>query len=440
VGIVGIILAIVALIFLMVKGFHVYAASLVAVIILGLLGDVGGVTQGITYWVSGIGNSLQTYWMLFIAGGITGYAMRISGAAASIGKALVKIMPRTLLPISVMFISTIMGYGGISVFTGFFIIIPIATEVFKAADLPVRLMPAAIVAGGSLAEVIPGSIQVQNIVPYDLLRKAGYAVTPMYGGAIGWISSLIGYLFIVFMFLVMINNAKKRGEGFSPITRGPCVGLEIDTSGLPNPIVAAIPLVIALLLRNIQINGGPVFSQSYIPIFIGAALTLILQWKRIDFKKFITEDLGAAMTGSVSTLLTYVSVIAVASVVQKTAVFPSLIDALMEINGPPLFSVFLIANITAGLTGSSMGAEGIVIPMLAEPYIGGLGVDPGAFGRVVAFSVEGLNTLPQNGGVLAILTACGETHKSAYMPIFMLTVVGTTFMSFVSVVLYSIFL
>ena len=52
------------------------------------------------------------------------------------------------------------------------------------------------------------------------------------------------------------------------------------------------------------------------------------------------------------------------------------------------------------------------------------GVDPEALHRVVAITSGGLDSLPHNGYVVTTIRAiCGETHRSAYLPVAALTVV-----------------
>ena len=62
------------------------------------------------------------------------------------------------------------------------------------------------------------------------------------------------------------------------------------------------------------------------------------------------------------------------------------------------------------------------LPMLAPHYLG-LGVDANALHRVIAIASGGLDSLPHNGYVVTTIRGvCRETHKSAYWPMFRMTV------------------
>ena len=49
--------------------------------------------------------------------------------------------------LAVVLSSAVVTYGGVSVFVAFFVLVPMAQALFKIADLPKRLMPAAIALG-----------------------------------------------------------------------------------------------------------------------------------------------------------------------------------------------------------------------------------------------------------------------------------------------------
>jgi len=57
-----------------------------------------------------------------------------------------------------------------------------------------------------------------------------------------------------------------------------------------------------------------------------------------------------------------------------------------------------------------------------------LGVDANALHRVVAIASGGLDSLPHNGYVVTTIRGvCRETHKSAYWPMFCMTVLVPIF-------------
>ena len=82
----------------------------------------------------------------------------------------------------------------------------------------------------------------------------------------------------------------------------------------------------------------------------------------------------------------------------------------------------IAVTLIAGLTGPASGGQAIALPMLAPHYLG-LGVDANALHRVIAIASGGLDSLPHNGYVVTTIRGvCRETHKSAYWPMFRMTV------------------
>ncbi len=58
--------------------------------------------------------------------------------------------------LSVVLASAVVTYGGVSVFVAFFVLVPMAREMFRAANIPARLMPAAIGLGALRDNVCSG--------------------------------------------------------------------------------------------------------------------------------------------------------------------------------------------------------------------------------------------------------------------------------------------
>ncbi|MDQ0561907.1 H+/gluconate symporter-like permease [Rhizobium mesoamericanum] len=71
---------------------------------------------------------------------------------------------RTLL--AVVLASAVVTYGGVSVFVAFFVLVPMADEMFRAANIPRRLMPATIGLGAFTftMSVMPGTPSVNNAI------------------------------------------------------------------------------------------------------------------------------------------------------------------------------------------------------------------------------------------------------------------------------------
>ncbi|MGW5341184.1 GntP family permease [Rhodococcus indonesiensis] len=163
----GIVLSLVFLITLAYRGHSVlYVAPLAALIAILFSGlpALGSYTQ---IFMPAMGGFIISYFPLFLTGAIFGSLMSLSGSAQAIAQWLARVMgPRRAIFITVL-ATALLTYGGVSGWVVVFSVFPIATALFREADIPRRLLPAAIMLGlftFSLA-AIPGSPQIHNTMP-----------------------------------------------------------------------------------------------------------------------------------------------------------------------------------------------------------------------------------------------------------------------------------
>src|SRR5690625_5025715 len=116
-----------------------------------------------------------------------------------------------------------------------------------------------------------------------------------------------------------------------------------------------------------------------------------------------------------------------------------MVEALINMRGLALVGLAICVTIVCAINWSGFGGLGIGLPILAPIYMS-QGLDPGAMHRVSALASGGIDSLPHNGYVVTTVRAiCGETHRRAYSPIFIVSVVVPSIVMFLAVVLYSIF-
>lgn len=102
----------------------------------------------------------------------------------------------------------------------------------------------------------------------------------------------------------------------------------------------------------------------------------------------------------------------------------------------------MATNIVAALTGSASGGLTIVLDALGSTYMRmatELGIDPALMHRVAAIGAGTLDSLPHNGGVIALLAVCGSTHRESYFDIAMVGIVGAVFALVAVIALGSVF-
>ncbi len=87
-----------------------------------------------------------------------------------------------------MLACALLTYGGVLPFVVAFAVYPIAAELFRAVDLPKRLMPATIALGAFTFTMtaLPGTPAIQNAIPMSYFGTTPFAapVLGMIGGGV----------------------------------------------------------------------------------------------------------------------------------------------------------------------------------------------------------------------------------------------------------------
>ncbi len=126
---------------------------------------------------------------------------------------------------------------------------PFAAELFKAADIPKRLIPGTIALGAFTftMDAFPGTPQIQNIIPTTFFKTDTWAAP--------WLG-FIGGLFVLAVGLTYLESrrrkAKARGEGYGTGHSNEPEGLSDEK--LPNALIAILPLIIVGVFNKIFTN------------------------------------------------------------------------------------------------------------------------------------------------------------------------------------------
>ncbi|MFP4906555.1 GntP family permease, partial [Paraburkholderia sp. BR14261] len=90
--------------------------------------------------------------------------------------------------VAVVLGGALVTYGGVSLFVAFFVLAPMAQALFRSADIPRRLMPAAIMLGTATftMSALPGTPALQNAIPMPF-----FGTTPFAAPGLGVIASLV---------------------------------------------------------------------------------------------------------------------------------------------------------------------------------------------------------------------------------------------------------
>jgi hypothetical protein len=110
---------------------------------------------------------IKLYFPLFLLGAVFGKLMEVSGFARAIIKGMLRFTgPRHAIA-AVVLVCAVLTYGGVSLFVVAFAVYPFAAELFRASDIPKRLLPATIALGHSPSHDAraSGIAPIQNIIP-----------------------------------------------------------------------------------------------------------------------------------------------------------------------------------------------------------------------------------------------------------------------------------
>jgi H+/gluconate symporter-like permease len=479
-GLLGILLGLGLLVWLAYRGWSVLllapAAALVAA---GFAGEplLAHWTQ--TFMGSGA-RFIAQFFPLFLLGALFGKLMEDSGSVAAIADFMTEKLGAERAVLAVVLAGAIVTYGGVSLFVAYFVLAPMATALFRAADIPRRLMPAAILVGSSTftMSALPGTPAIPNTIPMPF-----FGTTPFAAPGLGIVASAV----MLGIGLWWLNRqeaaARLRGEGFGdppmltadaavddPLVRERAVAsrdfdpAEIHNSeeaaSRPTILFAALPLVVVVLVNLLMSFvvlprmdasflaearfGGTSLSAvagvwSVATALAAAIVTLLLlSGARIPSLK-ATMDAGA--NAAVLPIFSVASLVGFGAVVAAMPAFEVVRDWVLGIGGGPLVSLAVATNVLAALTGSASGGLTIALDALGPTYMAiaaERGIDPGLMHRIAVIGAGTLDILPHNGAVITLLAVCGCTHRDSYGDIVVTGIVGSLAALVVVIVLGSL--
>ena len=114
-----------------------------------------------------------------------------SGAARVIAARIVDWLGASRAVLAVVLACAVLTYGGVSLFVVAFAVYPIAVELFRAVDVPKRLIPATIALGAFTFTMtaLPGTPAIQNAIPMPYFGTTPFAAPGL--GLIGGVVMLL---------------------------------------------------------------------------------------------------------------------------------------------------------------------------------------------------------------------------------------------------------
>lgn len=369
-----------------------------------------------TLFMPAASDYVTSYFLTFFVGALFGAVYQHTGAAESISKTLAGLCKGKFVAPIIMTITGILTYGGVSGFVVFFVIYPIALNMFKEANLTRRLIPGAISAGcWTWSMYGPGSPSIQNVIGMNSLG------TPSTAALVPSVIATVATYILIFIWLEMRGRSfSKKGIVFDDSSLkfqlSPEEMAMDEDKDLPNFWVAMVPIVAIL----VAFNGFRLPVET--AVFLGVALATILMWNRVKgLNAWIAVFNEGAANSGVSILNTAI-VVGFGGVVKQTQGFADLVSLLKTFNMPALVFVMITVAICAGACGSASGGMGVAFNALTDTYIE-LGASLEHVHRIATIAAGTLDSLPHQGAQITLLGICKLTHKEAYFDIFVTQIV-----------------
>lgn len=442
-GLAGIFLSLALLMYLAYRGINVLILAPILALLAVLMN--GGLPVMATYtqvFMQALGGYVILYFPLFLLGAIFGKIMADSGCARVIAEKIVERVGAHRSIAAVVLACGVLTFGGVSLFVVAFAIYPIANSLFRQADIPKRLLPAAIALGSFTFTMtaLPGTPAIQNAIPMPFFGTNAFAA-PILGTVAGVIMLFGGMLWLN----RRAAAAAGRSEGYG--THEPTSAdaefdsdVELPAFGISiAPVVAVIALnavftylvfpgMDASYLADPMYGATSLDSVAGIWAIIAALVISILLAIATNWKRFanVKDSINQGTMGSLLPVFNTASEVGYGAVIASLPAFFFVRDTVLGLfPDNPLASLAVAVNVLAGITGSASGGMSIALNALGEQFasIGqAQGISMGLMHRVTALSSGGFDALPHNGAVITLLGICGLTHKQSYVDIFVCAV------------------
>ncbi|OHV95167.1 transporter [Janthinobacterium lividum] len=441
-----------ALAFLMLAAYRGYSVILFApVAALGavLLTDASAVAPVFSgIFMEKMVGFIKLYFPVFLLGAVFGKLIELSGFSQSIVVAAIRYIGRSRANAVIVAVCGALTYGGVSLFVVVFAVYPFAAELYRQSNIPKRLMPGAIALGAFsfTMDTLPGTPQIQNIIPTTFFQTTGWAA-PWLGtiGAVLTVATGLAYL------EWRRRSVMASGEGYGGDTEPVAPA---DPANLPSPLLSLAPLLLVGVANFLLTHAIPrwygashVITSDELPglhapvttsisavvgiwavegaLLLGILLVCATAFRRIkdSFAEGTKTAVGGALLASMNTASEY----GFGGVIAALPGFIAVSNTLRSVPDP-LVNAAVSVTALAGITGSASGGMSIALAAMSDSFIAAAHqahIPLEVMHRVVAMASGGMDTLPHNGAVITLLAVTGLTHRQSYRDIFGITVIKT---------------
>ena len=372
-GLLGILIGLSALVWFAFRGWSTLLLAPAAALTAAAFAGEPLLAHWTLTFMSSAARFVAQFFPLFLLGALFGKLMEDSGSVAAVARWMTERLGTGRAMLAVVLAGALVTYGGVSLFVAFFVIVPMAEALFRAAAIPRRLMPAAIALGTSTftMSALPGTPAIQNAIPIPF-----FGTTPLAAPGLGMIASAI---MLVFGLWWLGRAAARRGgdgNGWSPaatieravedetvrqrattagafdppeVRRGQPsrVSPPIVLAGLPLLVVVSVNVLMTLVvLPRLDVSflaeerfGATSLSAvggvwSVVTALLAAIVTVIaVNWPRL---RALRETMDAGANASVLPVLSVASLVGFGAVVAAVPAFDIVRHWVLSIEGGPL--------------------------------------------------------------------------------------------------------
>src|SRR6185312_1174786 len=324
-GLVGILVSLGLLIWLSFRGWSVLLlAPAVALLAAALAGE-----PLLAHWTQTfMGSAAQfiaQFFPIFLLGALFGKLMDDSGSVHAIAQFISgKLGPRHAI-LAVVLAGALVTYGGVSLFVAFFVLAPMARELFRVANIPHRLMPAAIALGTFTftMSALPGTPAIQNTIPMPF-----FGTTPFAAPGLGIIAAAIMLTFGMWWLGRAETSARKSGEGYGG-------SAEFGTSAVADDQFIRERATQSHEFDPAEISHGkrsdvpPPIGTAFIPLLVVIGVNLLMSLlilPRLDYSFLAQERWGETSLSAVAGVWSVAVALATATATLVALHWPRLTD------------------------------------------------------------------------------------------------------------------
>ncbi|WP_313022505.1 GntP family permease [Mobilicoccus sp.] len=477
-GLIGIIASLALLIGFAYRGINVMFLAPLCALFAAIIAGAPVLATYTQVFMPALGKFVVSYLPIFMLGALFGKLMDDSGAARRIADSIVGFLGPQRAVLAIVLSCAVLTYGGVTLFVVAFAIFPIAAELFRQADIPKRLIPAAIALGSFTFTMtaLPGSPTIQNAIPSPYFGTTTFAAPGlgviagviMFGGGMLWLTR-------------RAHSARDSGEGYEdgplmsppPRTghrvhdrlaageahtdpthhgleagpdRGRSVAVEAPPASATMPAALAYtPVVIVIAVNWVMVNlvlprldtsylaekayGGVALKDVQgiwgiiVALVVAIAFVLVVHRRRFADAQ---QSLNEGTLGSMLPIFNTASEVGYGAVVSSLPAFAIIRDAVLGVSPNPLISTSVSVNVLAGITGSASGGMSIALQALGADLAARAqadGISMELMHRITTLSSGGMDALPHNGAVITLLAVTGLTHRQSYKDIGVVAVV-----------------